>query len=198
MTKGSQILESRKFVFDNLDDYLYLKKLFLKANDAFLTRDIDLIKTDVSEPTLCSALKSRLETYLEKEGIADYFVDLEYNRNNGQIKTIIDDNLAIVKIKCDFILHSRGHNIAQDNLLALEMKKSYRSRYSKDKDRNRLIALTKSSYDNDVWSYDGTTMPEHVCRYIIGIYYEVDILHNKIILKFYRQGALEDRQVIAI
>ena len=131
---------------------------------------------------------------LTKESIDEYFVDLEYNRNNGKVKTIIGEELEIIKIQCDFIMHSRGHNIAQDNLLALEMKKSYRIQEEKDSDRKRLIALTKSSYDNDVWSFDGTTFPEHVCRYIIGIYYEIDYSHQKAILEFYRHGKLEDKK----
>ena len=135
---------NRNFSYDNYIDYTYLKDLFKIANRHFLFKDFDLIETDVKENSLCAALKSRLEYYLQAENINDYFVDVEYNRNEGGvIKTIIDDQLEVVKITCDLILHSRGHNIKQDNLLALEMKKSYRSQEEKDADRKRLIALTK-------------------------------------------------------
>src|SRR5699024_5877495 len=60
-----------------------------------------------------------------------------------------------------------------DNLIALEMKKSYRPMKEKENDKARLVALTKDSYDG-VWSFDGKTLPEHVCGYDLGIYYEID------------------------
>ena len=186
MGKNSEF--NHTFSFDNLKDYTYLKNLFEKANFAFLQKDFVLIESDTNEKSMCGALKSRLEQYLQAENINDYFVDVEYNRNGGEVKTIIDDQLEIVKITCDLILHSRGLNIKQDNLLALEMKKSYRSQKAKDSDRKRLMALTKSTYDNDIWSYDGKTFPKHVCRYIIGIYYEIDLERKKVLLEFYRQG----------
>ncbi len=188
--------EQKVFRYDSYEDFLYLKKLFERANKNFLKSDFDLIASNVSEQTLCSALKTRFEKQLELAGIDDYFVDLEYNRNNGKIKTVIEDDLRIVNIQCDFILHSRGHNILQDNLLVLEMKKTYRANKDKNSDRDRLIALTKSTYNNDIWSYDGKTFPEHVCRYIIGIYYELDIDRHKILLEFYRQGQLVSNTIL--
>lgn len=186
------------FTYDSNSDYNFLKQLFNRANRNFLLYDFDLLQTDVAEPTLCSALKSRLEKILERNNIYDYYIDLEYNRNNGNIKTIIDEELAVIKIKCDFILHSRGHNPNQDNLLALEMKKSYRSQEEKDSDRKRLIALTKSTYDNDVWSYDGKTLPKHVCRYIIGIYYEINWEKKKVLIEYYKCGQLVESKTIRL
>lgn len=186
------------FNYDSEADYNFLKRYFNMANRDFLLKDFELIQSGVAEPTLCGALKSRMEKHLERNQIGDYYIDLEYNRNNGEIKTIVDEELAIIKIKCDFILHSRGHNIMQDNLLALEMKKSYRSQEEKDSDRKRLIALTKSTYDNDVWSYDGKTLPKHVCRYIIGIYYEIDSEKKIILIEYYRGGQLEEKKTIKI
>ena len=41
----------------------------------------------------------------------DYYVDVEYNRNKGKIKTIIDDNENVININCYLIIHSRGENI---------------------------------------------------------------------------------------
>lgn len=198
MVNNSHNQTLRIFDYDNLVDYTYLKQIFTKANKDFLLKDYDLLESDVAETALCGALKSRMEKFLDKDKIYDYYVDLEYNRNNGNIKTIIDEELAIIKIKCDFILHSRGHNPKQDNLLALEMKKSYRSQEEKDTDRKRLIALTKSTYDNDVWSYDGKTFPEHVCRYIIGIYYEIDWENKKIIIEYYKGGQLAESKIIRL
>ncbi|MEK3699087.1 hypothetical protein NYE33_19120 [Paenibacillus sp. FSL R10-2199] len=52
------------------------------------------------------------------------------------------------------------------------MKKSTNRNSEKIKDKNRLIALTKDTFDM-VWSFDGTSLLEHVCRYKLGVYYEV-------------------------
>lgn len=27
--------------------------------------------------------------------------------------------------------------------------------------------------NDDIWSFDGKALPEHVCRYILGVYYEI-------------------------
>lgn len=187
---------NRMFAYDNLMDYDYLKELFDKANEDFLSDELNIIRSNVTERMLCGSLKTKLEMYLQQDNVGGYHVDLEYNRNQGHVKTIIDDELHIVNIVCDLIIHSRGQNVRQDNLLALEMKKSYRSQKEKDSDRRRLIALTKSTFNNDIWSYDGKTFPEHVCRYIIGIYYEIDLRKNKIIIEYYRQGKLIKQRTV--
>lgn len=97
----------------------------------------------------------------------------------------------MITINCDLIVHSRGEIIEQDNLIALEMKKSTARPREKEKDKQRLIALTKDNFD-DVWLFDGTSLPEHVCRYKLGIYYEVNIKRHKVYIKYYRQGKLID------
>ena len=53
-------------------------------------------------------------------------MDTEYNRNGGSLKTIFDNerDLKVIKVTCDIIVHSRGKNIKQDNLICIEMKKS--------------------------------------------------------------------------
>lgn len=67
------------------------------------------------------------------------------------------------------------------------MKKSERKQEEKDSDRMRLIALTKDSYD-DIWSFDGKTLPKHVCRYALGIYYEVNCKNQTINIEYNRKG----------
>ena len=175
--------------YDNEEDYCFLVNLFEETNRVFLKNDNELFYWNVSERTLCGALKRRLENKKWRTRISNYIVDVEFNRNAGEIKTIVDRDLKIVSITCDLILHSRGKIKEQDNLIALEMKKSDRNLEDKSKDRDRLIALTKSSY-NDVWSTDGKTLPEHVCRYILGIYYEIDLARQIILLEYYRKGKL--------
>ena len=53
-------------------------------------------------------------------------------------KTIRGPEEQIVTINCDLIVHSRGQNTLQDNLIALEMKKS--TGRQKDKDKVRQLS----------------------------------------------------------
>ena len=151
-----------------------------------------MFQTQVSERTLCGALMIEIHEELKRTKFSDYFVDVEYNRNiGGKIKTLkktikgLDEQ--IVTINCDLIVHSRGQNVSRDNLIALEMKKSTGRKADKDKDRNRLECLTKSP-KQDVWSYGGKALPEHVCGYGLGVYYEVNFSRNIIIIEYYKEG----------
>jgi hypothetical protein len=166
-----------------------LIKLFLKVNQKFLHNEMGSILSNLAERALCARMMLYFQEAIAKTAFNDYYVDVEYNRNDGKVKTIIEKNeeLVVVSVTCDLIIHSRGEKINQDNLLALEMKKSTASEQEKKKDKNRLIALTKDSYD-DVWSFDGRTLPEHVCRYLIGIYYEIDIANRLVVLEYYKKG----------
>jgi hypothetical protein len=85
----------------------------------------------------------------------------------------------------------------QDNLIAVEMKKSSRPRREKEADRERLIALTADSFDN-IWSFDGHTLPEHVCRYVLGVYYEIDLLKQKIKVEYYHKGEIIESYEVSI
>lgn len=172
-----------------------LIRIFETANDSFLINDRDLILSNVNERTLCTALSQHLLSTLSHTEYKKYHVDTEYNRNNGKIKTIINSELEIIPINCDLIIHNRGENIKQDNLIAIEMKKSNASKSEKQKDKNRLIALTMDTFDN-VWSYDGKTFPEHICRYCLGIYYEVNIHGQNISLEYFRKGKLFSKKTI--
>lgn len=102
----------------------------------------------------------------------------------------------MIKINCDLIVHSRGEYVRRDNLIAIEMKKAYRSKKSKDSDRDRLKALTKESYD--IFSADGKTLPEHVCGYGLGVYYEVNYKKSQILLEYYYKGCIDDRKEITL
>ncbi|SFI79574.1 hypothetical protein [Brevibacillus centrosporus] len=177
-----------------------LIELFEDANRNFLESDLDLFLSKVSERTLCGALMLHINNLVQSSEFRNYKVDVEYNRNkNGKVKThlktINGPNDVIVKINCDLIVHSRGNNINQDNLIAIEMKKSDRKQEDKDSDRTRLIALTKDSYD-DIWSFDGKTLPEHVCRYALGIYYEVNYKKNCVNIEYYKKGHKFDEKEI--
>lgn len=182
--------------------YEELIELFHLANSRILSADKDLFDSQVSERTLCGALMLHLHDLITDDPrFYSYFVDVEYNRNKGSIKTIhktiTGNSEDIIRINCDLILHSRGSVIHQDNLIAIEMKKSSRPITEKNKDRQRLIALTKESF-NDIWSFDGTVLPEHVCRYVVGIYYEISYHSNIIVLEYYRNGCMINEERIEI
>lgn len=169
-----------------------LEGIFEKANKCFLERNPMLFEMKVSERTLCGALMIELHEAIKNTAYSSYFVDVEYNRNvGGKLKTLqktikgLDEQ--IVTINCDLIVHSRGQSLFQDNLIALEMKKSIGRKMDKNSDRIRLQCLTKNS-EQDVWSYGGKVFPEHVCGYQLGIYYEVNFSQNCILVEYYKNG----------
>lgn len=172
--------------------YDEMKNLFELANSKYLIEQKELIQSGVSERTLCGQLMLYLNEEKNKTKYREYYVDVEYNRNiNGRLKTIKDSDGdgEIITINCDLLLHSRGENLVQDNLIAIEMKKSTGKRSEKEKDRKRLKALTRQSFDN-IWSYDGKKLPEHVCRYKMGVYYEINVSRMQVMLEYYRNGEL--------
>lgn len=178
--------------------YDEMVKLFEMSNSHFIHRNKELFRSNVAERTLCGSLKESIDCIKAESKYKNYFADVEYNRKqNGKVKNIINNELEVIKINCDLILHSRGQNVKLDNLIAIEMKKSKRPLQEKIDDKNRLIALTKDTYD-DVWCYDGKTLPEHVCRYILGVYYEIDIKKKIIYLEYYRRGIVVDSKIINI
>lgn len=177
-----------------------LKIIFKHANSDLINLDKDLFETKVSERTLCGALMLHLHERLKQTIYSSYYVDVEYNRNRGRklktfVKTVQGPNFDIIKINCDLIVHSRGKCIEQDNLIVIEMKKSNRLKKDKNNDKERLKCLTKDSFD-DVWSFDGKSLPEHVCRYIIGIYYEINYNKGQIELEYYYKGELESIEIM--
>lgn len=179
------------------DNYYKLKRLFVKSSIKFTSENLCLFKDNVNERTLCGTLSQYINREISSSEFNKYYTDVEYNRNNGLIKTIIDNDHKVVSINCDLIVHSRGEIIQQDNLLALEMKKHSRPNSEKNKDRNRLIALTKKSF-NDVWSNDGTTLPEHVCGYGIGIFYEVNNDKLQLNIEYYSEGRFIEKYNIKL
>ena len=176
--------------------------LFEKSNARFLERDRSLFINQVSERTLCGALMLHIDRILHDDRkLVGYHVDVEYNRNAGAIKTICKTikgpDMKVICINCDLIVHSRGEITKQDNLIAIEMKKSTASKTSKNGDKERLMALTKDTFD-DVWSFDGRSLPEHVCRYLLGVYYEIDFGKRLIHIEYYRKGSRVKKYTVNI
>lgn len=165
-----------------------LRAYFDACFQDFLTAERDNILHGTSERSLCGRLALVLESRKAEFLGEGYFADTEYNRKQGgQVKTILDANYEIVSITCDIIVHSRGRIVTQDNLIAIEMKRSSHPEREKAKDRMRLRALTKASYDN-VWSADGETLPEHVCGYVLGYFLELDATSQSFSVEEYAGG----------
>jgi hypothetical protein len=165
-----------------------LQEIVERSLDKFFQRELDAILDRVSERNNCGRLAIYLQQQANEAGLSNYFADPEYNRKQGgQVKTILNGEMEVITIQCDLILHSRGESILEDNLIAIEMKKSERPEKEKDDDRDRLRAMTKSSYD-DIWSNDGTTHPEHVCGYKLGLYIELNVNARIATLEYFKRG----------
>jgi len=165
-----------------------VEQLLDKALEVFFRAESDNIALGTNERNLCGRLAIHLNNLLPEFALERYYADTEYNRKqDGRVKTILDHQHVIVSINCDLILHSRGELVAEDNLIAFEVKKSTRPNHEKEDDRNRLRAMTKASYD-DVWSADGIAHPEHVCGYLIGAFVELDVRSRTYLVEKYAHG----------
>lgn len=165
-----------------------LTDLFDECADFFLEDEVENIMDDVAERNLCGRLAIHITPKLAEYNILGYYADPEYNRKQGgQVKTILDDEMNVITIQCDLIIHSRGRSVEQDNLIAIEMKKSTRPESEKVDDRKRLRAMTKDRND-DIYSYDGTTHPEHVCGYLLGVYIILNIAQRTCVFEYYQHG----------
>ncbi len=172
-----------------------LTQIFDESANIFFGSEVQNILNDVAERNLCGRLAIYITSKLKEHEIIGYYADPEYNRKQGgQIKTILDHEMNVITIQCDLIVHSRGRIIEQDNLIAIEMKKSIRPEAEKEADRKRLRAMTKGSYD-DVWSNDGKTHPEHVCGYIVGVYMILNIAQRTCLLEYYQNGNLVNERI---
>lgn len=161
--------------------------LFDECSDIFLENEVENILDNISERNLCGRFAIHMTPKLTEYGIIGYYVDPEYNRKQGgQVKTILDEKFNVITIQCDLIVHSRG-KIQQDNLITIEMKKSTRPESEKVNDRKRLRAMTKAPND-DIYSNDGITHPEHVCGYIIGVYMILNIAQRTCVFEYFQHG----------
>lgn len=159
-----------------------------KTSETFLKEQLDFLLSGVSERSWYTPFILYLKNIIEKNKITGYYIDTEYNRNNGKIKTVYDNSkFEVIPITCDIIVHSRGKNICKDSLICIEMKKSTAKLKDKQSDKKRLELLTRKSFDN-VWSADGKCLPEHVCGYELGVYYEININNRSSHIEYYQNG----------
>jgi hypothetical protein len=162
--------------------------LFQNALRLFLNKDAASIRSNISERNLCSRLAMQFENLLPSYHLQGYYADPEYNRKQGgEIKTIVSDDMVVIKVTCDLIVHSRGEK-GRDNLIAIEMAKPDKTKEQVHSDRLRLMALTKQSFDG-IYSYDGVTHPQHVCGYLLGAFIMVDRVRQIASVEFFEDGA---------
>ena len=175
-----------------------LTKIIKPALSDFFKKEITNILDDVAERNLCSRLAIYFQKYMDEFNLTDYYADTEYNRKQeGQVKTILSEEMEVIPITCDLIIHSRGKFPAKDNLIALEMAKNNKTEEDLNNDRKRLMALTKASFDG-IWSTDGIAHPEHVCGYVKGLYLIIDQKNRQAKLEHYAHGATsKDTDIIS-
>lgn len=168
--------------------------VFEKALRLYTIEDIENISANVSERNICARLGCYLQREAENSGLRGYYADAEYNRQqNGQLKTIVNDDYEIIEITCDLILHSRGRFFERDNMIAIEAKKRGNSASgTREKDRTRLRVLTRQTYDN-IWSWGSGTLPERVCNYLLGVFIEIDPIRRLADVEYYVDGNLSQK-----
>lgn len=97
----------------------------------------------------------------------------------------------------NFRKNCRGEISIRDNLIAIEMKKAGRAPAETEQDHIWLKAMTKATYD-DVWSFDGTTAPDHVCGYELGVFILLDPANERYKIDFFQGGKAVSAEEAAI
>lgn len=167
-------------------------KIFYSANKLFIKDNIRNIELGVSEVTLQGDFSQAFKEVLKEMKIHNYYSDINYNKNQHFTKCIINEKMEYFDIFCDLIIHSRGENKKQDNLLAIEMKKK-ENRKDRFKDKKRLEIMTSDSYVDEILFDE---LPLYICRYALGIFYDLDTKRRQIKLDFYQHGKLVEKQII--
>jgi hypothetical protein len=162
-----------------------LEEIFDEAFERFLQEERALLLNDASERAWCCRLAMKLEDSIRKRKMRGYYADSEYNRNHGDVKTIIGRHAEVLNITTDIIVHSRGENFLHDNLIVIEMKKSSHPPEEKQKDRERLIVMTRPSMHENA-------LPKHVSGYELGVFVEIDTGAKHARIEIFENGAFRN------
>jgi|ERR1700730_1944182 hypothetical protein len=166
-----------------------LEDLFREALDEFLAREFTLVRKNAHEQSFCGRLAIYIDHAKDRHGLKPYYVDVEYNRHGDRRKRILHPVTGEpINVVCDLLLHSRGE-LKDDNLIAVEMKKTDGSDADKQSDRERLQSLTTASPEG--------AEPDHVCGYKLGYYLEVDTRNASLLVEEYRAGNLTQGGTLA-
>ncbi len=158
----------------------------MDALRAFLADEGQSIAYRVHEQNLSGRLAFALERLRMAQDFPRYYVDTKYDlKQNGEVKTIKDGE-AIVPIRPDVILHSRGEQ-GRDHLLAVEVKIRGNNPRSLPTERRRLQVLTSLPSDG-IYPWEGSPHPEHVCGYVLGYFFILNPERRSYTLEEYRGG----------
>ncbi len=116
----------------------YIDELIVSTLKEVENNDKFLLYKKAHETTIVSRFAHYLANKIESD-YNDYRVDIEYNRDESQVKRLVD---KIVRI--DLVVHKRGANY---NLVAIEFKKSNDSLNDKKRLEN-LFNERKYKYKN--------------------------------------------------
>ncbi|MBO5620497.1 MAG: hypothetical protein J5959_02570 [Butyrivibrio sp.] len=106
------------------------------AITGFNKNEMYLLTHNVSERCICAKFAGYLERELYRQGLLQYRVDVEYNRNTGDTKRLHNKIIVV-----DLIVHIRGKFSEEDgNLICIEMKKTC-NRTGLNADKQRLQDL---------------------------------------------------------
>ena len=168
--------------------------IFESALNAFLQDESESLLSGVSERNTCGRLAYYLQLQLHQEELSDYYADVEYNRKQeGKVKTILDDDLHVIPITPDLIVHTRGELLPPNhNLIAIKAKKLSRPIQERIDDKNRLRAMTMPV--RAIFPVS-RCHPEHVCDYKVRIFLLIDIERRSIESEYFKQGALTKTKV---
>jgi len=159
-----------------------LDVLFKEALDRFVGREYALVRKNAHEQAMCHRLAAYVEHTKDQHGLGGYWVDTEYNRHGDNVKRIKHAVTGEpINVVCDLLLHSRGE-LAEDNLIAVEMKKADGDEADKQRDRERLQAMTTACAEG--------VEPDHVCGYKLGYFLQVNTKNATLAVEEFRAGVL--------
>ncbi len=154
-----------------------LMDMFEEAHYNFLNNNKILIERDLHERCLVSNLGYELRDLLSKYSLDNYYVDVEFNRDEYNIKKLISGKIKDENnpdIICDLIVHDR-HN---SNLLAFEMKKANNDDCFEN-DRKRLKILTKQESNNYNYKLGVFYILKSDLEYTIEYYVNGSLINKK-------------------
>jgi len=124
-----------------------ISQVLLAAIERLFREDIFLLKYDVHEQTI----SHRIAVYLESH-FSEHHVDCEYNNDldseTGRKQVYFPSENAISPVIPDIVVHHRGLNGPEHNLLVIELKKLPGTPSELARDRDKLCGFTASDQES--------------------------------------------------
>ena len=124
-------------------------------------------------------------------------------------RKIIKNNVSEYTLCGQVMLHLnnfKGASKYSPYYLDVEYNRNYGGRiktikneetYWNEKIRECLKALIRKSLDN-IWTYNGTELPQNICRYVLGVYYEINTSRMEVEIEYYQDGELSHNYTVSI